>query len=84
MTFCSFKSEKVGFDIEKASFKRINEEELFFIPKVIGKDGFNNFIYDYEFENNNEGGIIPYWYAFLEYPYSSGEYNPEFLSLNKN
>ena len=67
-------------DIGKAAAKRINPEELLFVPEVLRKDYYGNKKYNSDWVPNDEnfGKEIPYWYAFLEPPHGTG-YGPEDL-----
>ena len=76
--------EPLRYDISKASARRIDPEGFLYVPKLLSKDKLNNKTYDSDFKNENSGGPIPYWYAFLEPPHRAGKYDPsDFEAVNK-
>ena len=62
-----------AFDIGKAAAAPIDPAEFLFVPEVLRIDRNGNVFYDSDWEPNdaNCGGQIPYWYAFLEPPHST-------------
>ena len=67
-------------DLEKARAVPKDAASFLFIPKILRKERWGNTVYGSRWENDNNGGPIPYWYAFLEPPHGSG-YTPEDLRL---
>lgn len=73
----------ISFDIGKAEAKPIDAKDLLYVPVLLKKDRLNNTFYDCDYKNENNGGAIPYWYAFLEVPHESGRFDPsDFEKVN--
>ena len=76
--------EPLRYDISKASARKIDPEVFLYVPNLLSKDKLNNTTYDCDFNNENNGGPIPYWYAFLEPPHKAGQYDPSDIeAVNK-
>lgn len=71
-------------DMEKAKAVPIDPAELLFAPEILRVDRNGTVFYDCAWEPNDEnfGGQIPYWYAFLEPPHSSGHVPADFRKVN--
>lgn len=64
-------SEKVApwsFDMGKAKAHPIDAVLFLFVPEATVVDRYGTRVYDCEWSAMNDGGKIPYWYAFLEPP----------------
>ena len=71
-------------DMEKAKAVPIDPAELLFAPEILRIDRNGTVFYNCAWEPNDEnfGGQIPYWYAFLEPPHSSGHVPADFRKVN--
>ena len=67
-------------DLEKARAVPKDASSFLFVPEILRKERWGNTVYGSNWDNDNTGGPIPYWYAFLEPPHGSG-YTPEDLRL---
>ncbi len=57
-------------DIEKASAEEISSSLFFFVPEITGRDAKGNLIFGGS-APANDGGPVPYWYAFLKPPHGT-------------
>lgn len=89
--FCESKiklNKEVGLfewnlDIGKAQAIQIDSETFLRVPKILKTDYNGNRHYDCKYPDPDKGDQIPYWYAFLETPHTSG-YGPEdFQKVNE-
>ncbi|MBQ1520939.1 MAG: hypothetical protein IIZ56_05625 [Clostridia bacterium] len=62
-------------DISKAKAVPKDPAELLRIPKIVSTDYYGNRRYDCPWPNGDAGDQIPYWYAFIETPHTTG-YGP--------
>lgn len=69
-----------SLDIGKARALPTAPASLLFVPEILRIDRNGTVFYDSDWrsDDSNAGGAIPYWYAFLETPYTTG-YRPEDL-----
>ena len=65
-----------SFDFGKAKAVRISTSSFLYEPKIIRRDRNGTVFYDMKDPDTGKGEQIPYWYAFLEPPHTSG-YTPE-------
>ena len=62
---------ELKYDIDQAKAIRIEAETLLYAPRLLRRDYYGNAFYDCEWECQNTGDKIPYWYAFLEPPHGA-------------
>lgn len=62
---------ELKYDIDQAKAARIEAETLLYVPRLLRRDHNGTPFYDCEWESQNTGDKIPYWYAFLEPPYGA-------------
>ena len=67
-------------DIARASARPVDPKELLFVPNVLKKNHYSNKEYDSDWVPNDDncGGAVPLWYAFLEPPHGT-RYEPDDL-----
>jgi len=70
-------------DFEKAEAHRVDPKEFLFVPTIIRRIRGGSVIYDRRDPDVDAGEQIPYWYAFLEPPYSTGHTPEDFRRLNE-
>ena len=73
-----YKAFPLESDPGKAQAVRTDPDVFLFVPDILRRDANGAVFYDTDWEPNDDniGGQIPYWYAFLEPPHGSG-YTPE-------
>ena len=54
------------YDIDKAQSKPLDPQEFFYCPNIVKIDYYGNVWYDAEWEHENRGTTVPYWYAVME------------------
>lgn len=60
----------------------LEPSQLLYVPEILKNDKYGNTVYSCAWENPNNGGRIPYWYAFLEPPCRSGYKPADFVRIN--
>jgi len=71
-----------SYDMEKAKAVPIDAASFLFVPEILRTDRNGCVLYDCDWENDNSGGQIPYWYAFLEQPHGTGYGSEAFRRVN--
>ena len=61
-----------SLDMGKAKAQPIDAASLLHMPEIKRIDCYGNRFYDSDWPTDNDGGQIPYWYAFLEPPHGTG------------
>ncbi len=71
-------------DIAKAEAAPINPAAFLFVPKILRTDRNGVVFYDSDWTPNDEncGGRIPYWYAFLEPPHGTHDTQDDLREIN--
>ena len=69
-------------DIEKAQAHQIDPAELLYVPKILRTERSGRNAYDCVLPDPLNGEQIPYWYAFLEPPHTSGYGPDDFRMVN--
>ncbi len=65
-----------NYDMDKAKAVLADSTSFLYVPEILRTDRNGVVFYDCSWKEDNSGGIIPYWYAFLETPHGTG-YRPE-------
>ncbi len=71
-----------NMDIEKAQAHQIGPAELLHVPEILRTDRVGQRFYDCVLPDPLKGEQIPYWYAFLEPPHTSGYGPDDFRRVN--
>ena len=73
-----------SFDIDKAEAAPLDGASFLFVPERLYKNDGRSSFYDYgcEWVFPNDGGKIPYWFAFLETPHGTGCTPDDFRRVN--
>ncbi|MBR3052525.1 MAG: hypothetical protein IKG59_00160 [Firmicutes bacterium] len=54
------------YDIGKAQASALDPRDFFYCPNIVKTDYYGNAHYDAEWQPDNSGTIVPYWYALME------------------
>ncbi len=71
------------YDIDKAQSKPLDPQEFFYCPNIVKTDYYGNVWYDAEWEHENCGTTVPYWYAMLEPVYGRKNKPDDFKKVNE-
>ena len=69
-------------DIGKAQAHQIDPADLLHVPEILRTDRVGRRFYDCDLPDPVKGEQIPYWYAFLEPPHTSGYGPDDFRKVN--
>ncbi len=72
------------YDLEKAKAVPIDPAAFLYVPERLHRDKYRSSFYDYDTDwvFPNDGGPIPYWFAFLEEPHGTGYEPADFRRVN--
>ncbi len=68
--------EPWSYDMDKAEAVHADAAAFLYVPGILRTDRNGTVFYDCAWESDNSGGMIPYWYAFLETPHGTA-YTPD-------
>ena len=71
------------YDIDKAQSKHLDTQVFFYCPNIVKTDYYGNVWYDAEWEHENCGTTVPYWYAVLEPVYGRRNKPEDFKRVNE-
>ncbi len=73
----------LDYDINKAKPFPLDPQVFFYCPNIVKTDYYSNVFYDAEWEPENDGTTVPYWYALME-PVQGRRNKPEdFKKVNE-
>ena len=71
------------YDIDKAQPSPLEPRVFFCCPNIIKTDYYGNAFYDAEWENENCGTTVPYWYALMEPVHGRRNKPEDFKKVNE-
>ena len=72
------------YDLEKAKAAPLDPAVFLYVPERLHRNKYSSSFYDYDTDwvFPNDGGPIPYWFAFLEQPHGTGYEPADFRRVN--
>lgn len=71
------------YDIDKAQPSPLAPQDFFYCPNIVRTDHYGNVWYDAQWEHENSGTTVPYWYALMEPVYGRKNKPEDFKKVNE-